>query len=99
MSKESGGGDEDDPRRIEEADRRIHEYRESKLVDDHGAQDEAERLGITGSKVEVVPEPPIEAEPVVADSPSAHQGAVGGGIVEPAACESEHPRNPCNGVS
>ena len=55
-------------RRLEEAERKIHEYPESKLVDEHGAKDEAERLGITGAKVEVVPEPTVEVEPVFADS-------------------------------
>ena len=40
----------DGRKRLEEADRKIHECLESKLVEAHGAKDESERPGITGSK-------------------------------------------------
>ena len=52
-------------RRLEEADRKIHEYLESKLMEEHGVKDEAERPGITGSKTGVGPEPATEAKPAV----------------------------------
>ena len=64
-------------RRLEEAERKVHEYLESKLVAEHEAKDEAERLGITDSRTEGGPEPTVEIEPGVVDSPSAHPGAVG----------------------
>ena len=38
-------------KRLEEADRKIHEYLESKLVETHGAKDESERPGIIGSRM------------------------------------------------
>lgn len=64
-------------RRSEEADRKIHEYLESKLVAEHGVKDGADRLGITGSRVEEGPEPTVETEPFVYDSPSTHPGNAG----------------------
>ena len=39
-------------RRLEDAERKIHEYLEKKLVTEHGEKDEKERPGITGSKEE-----------------------------------------------
>ena len=33
----------DGRKRLEEADRKIHEYLESKLVEEHGTKDESER--------------------------------------------------------
>lgn len=73
-------------KRLEEADRKIHEYLESKLMEEHGAKDETERPGITGSKSEAKPRPSTEGEPSADvqpsgdpsagdDTPSAHPGA------------------------
>ena len=66
-------------RRLEEAERKIHEYLESKLVAEHGVKDEAERPGITGSRMEEGPEPADEAGPGAADPPSVHPDAAGDG--------------------
>ena len=93
-------------RRLEKADREIHEYLESKLMEEHGTKDEAERPGITGSKPEARPKPSIEAEPAVADqpsmrpgtggdTPSAHPGASGSGSSPSPPRASS--RKPCNG--
>ena len=57
----------------------------SKLMEEHGVKDEAERPGITGSKAEARLKPRTEVEPAVVaqpsgdpsagdDTPSAHQG-------------------------
>ena len=48
MRKTPGGR-----KRLEDADRKIHEYLEKDLVAEHGETDEKERPGITGSKTEV----------------------------------------------
>ena len=73
---------------LEEADMKIHEYLESKLMEEHGVKDEAERPGITGSTSEAVPKPSTETEPTADaqpsgdpsagdDTPSAHPGTSG----------------------
>jgi hypothetical protein len=41
----------DGKRRLEEDERKVHEFLERKLVEEHGDKDEAERPGITGAKV------------------------------------------------
>ena len=41
-------------RKLEEADRKVHEYLERKLMTEHGEKDEKERPGITGSMTEGV---------------------------------------------
>ena len=58
---------------MEESERKIHEYLESKLVAEHGAKDEMERPEITGSKVEEELEPADEVSPGAANPPSVHQ--------------------------
>ena len=72
MKKSPGGR-----RRLEEAERKVHEDLGSRLVAEHGEKDEMERPGITGSKVERESEPAEERSPGAADPPSVHQD-VGG---------------------
>ena len=79
-------------KRLEEADRKIHEYLESKLVEEHGVKDEAERPGITGSKPEAV-QPTVDAQPsgdpsAGDDTPSAPPGAGGSKSASSPPCAS-----------
>ena len=66
--KESMRNTPDGRKRLEEADRKIHEYLESKLVEEHGTKDESERPGITGNKSE----PVIDAQ--ASERPSSDEG-------------------------
>ena len=51
-------------------DRKVHEYLESKLMEEHGPQDEVERPGITGSKSKVTHDGTIVAAPTAEVPPS-----------------------------
>ena len=61
MGKTPGGR-----KRLEDADRKIHEYLEKKLVAKHGETDERERPGITGSRTQVVPTTEVPDTPTQA---------------------------------